>query len=434
MNTNNDLQRQVTRVFADAAPTGYPDELLARVLTTTSRTRPRPTWLADLKEPPMRIPARVVVGSPTLRLASILALTLALILAAAGVVVAGASLLPSQPLPPPFGPARNGSLVYAKIGDIYLADADGSNSRPIITGDTADGPAWFSHDGRTIAFARGPAPNQALMVANADGSNVRQLLPAQEWNAEFMPSDQQMVATRTVDGHHVLSMIDVASGGVTDLDLGGIDPNFWQMPRPPDGREIIFTANTAPGNPEQGLYAIQPDGTGLRTIGALATAESYGKPPAPDRISFQTLALDPDGTTILYENWEPRDAAATASGDFLHLRDLDSGADLPLLFDPTDGGLMPHYSPDGSKVVFEGTTDGGNTQHLVYAPVDGSGPSVQIGPSYSYQDRLGNDFSPDGKQVVLSMNLYTLLIDAATDETIKIRDIQTTPYWQRLAP
>jgi len=434
MNTERDLQRQVTSVFADAAPTGYPDELLGRVLSTTSRARPRPTWLAYIKEPPMRYPARVAVGSPTLRLAAILALTLVLILAAAGAVVAGASLLPGQPLPPPFGPARNGSLMYAKGGDIYLADADGTNSRAIITGDAVDGPAWFSHDGRTIAFGRGVAPNQALMVAKADGSNPRQLLPAQEWNAEFMPSDTEMVVTRKVDGLRVLSMIDVASGAIRNLDLGGLDPNYFQMPRPPDGQEIIFTANLKPGDPNQGLYAIKPDGSGLRTIGALATAESYGKPPAPDRISFQTLALTPDGTTIAYNNWEPKDATATTSGDFLHLRDLDTGAELPLRFDPTDGGLMPHYSPDGTSIVFEGTTDGGATQHLVYAPVDGSGPSIQIGPTYSYQNRLGNDFSPDGKQVLLSVIGYTLAIDVATGEATKLTDITTTPFWQRLAP
>ena len=95
MNTDHDLRRQVTHVFADEAPAGYPEELLGRVLSTTSRTRPRPTWLADIKEPPMRIPARVTVGSPTFRLTTIVAVSLALILAAAGAVLAAASLLPS---------------------------------------------------------------------------------------------------------------------------------------------------------------------------------------------------------------------------------------------------------------------------------------------------------------------------------------------------
>ena len=121
MNTERDLQRQVTSVFADAAPTGYPEELLGRVLSTTSRARPRPTWLAYIKEPPMRYPARVAVGSPTLRLAAILALTLVLILAAAGAVVAGASLLPGQPLPPPVNEVIH--FILTKEGQSAVADS-----------------------------------------------------------------------------------------------------------------------------------------------------------------------------------------------------------------------------------------------------------------------------------------------------------------------
>ncbi len=280
MNTDRDLQRHVAQVFADAAPVGDPDELLARVLSTTSRARPRPTWLANLKEPPMRFPARVAVGSPTFRLATILAVTLALILAAAGAVAGAASLLPKEPTLDPFGPARNGSLIYEDAGDIYLADADGGNPRAIITGSTNDWSPWFSRDGRTIAFARGDKTDFAMMLADVDGSNVRQLLGAGEWNLEFMPGDQEMVGTLVIDGHAVLSTIDVATGLITDLNVGGLEPTFFQTPRPPEGDEIIFTAHPTPGGPEEGLYAIRPDGSGLRAVGVSYANEPIEDPPS----------------------------------------------------------------------------------------------------------------------------------------------------------
>ena len=116
------------------------------------------------------------------------------------------------------------------------------------------------------------------------------------------------------------------------------------------------------------------------------------------------------------------------------VRHLTSGAELPLQFDPTQGGLLPKISPDGRKIVFEGTTDGGATHHLVYAPLDGSGPSVQIGPSYPNANRYGFDFSPDGADVILSLNGKTSLIDVTTDAATEMPDIPASPGWQRLAP
>jgi len=128
---NDDLQpeQRVSDLLMYIAPYRAPDRLRTDIRCIASSSRQRPRWLALIKEPPMRISNRVAVGSPTFRLAAILALSVALLLAVAGAVTAGASLLPKTPLPAPFGPAANGSLAYSAKGDIYLADADGGNPR-----------------------------------------------------------------------------------------------------------------------------------------------------------------------------------------------------------------------------------------------------------------------------------------------------------------
>ncbi len=93
------------------------------IASTTSRVRQRPRWLALIKEPPMRLSSRVAVGSPTLRLASIMALTLALVLAAAGAVAVGTSQ-GSVSLPPTACPP--GTVL--KSGDIATIAGNGKGA------------------------------------------------------------------------------------------------------------------------------------------------------------------------------------------------------------------------------------------------------------------------------------------------------------------
>ena len=99
----------------------------------------------------MRLPSGVAVGSPTVRLASIMALTLALVLAAAGAVAVGASILQAD-LPPPFGPARNGLIAFESGGDIWVVDPDGTDRRQLTSAPGLEhSPAW-SADGTRLAY------------------------------------------------------------------------------------------------------------------------------------------------------------------------------------------------------------------------------------------------------------------------------------------
>ncbi len=115
---------------------------------------------------------------------------------------------------------------------------------------------------------------------------------------------------------------------------------------------------------------------------------------------------------------------------------MTSGQEIPNPYDTSEGGLLLHYSPDGKMVVFEGHEKRpGSPEQLFYGSADGSQPAVPIGPPYIYSDRLGNDFSPDGTKVLLSMIGYTIEIDVATGEMDhSLNGIPSTPGWQRLAP
>jgi parallel beta-helix repeat protein len=80
-------------VAGDSRGTELPEDFYAAMHDHASRTRQHPSWLALVKEPPMRISSRVAVGSPALQATgTILAgLLIAILIAAAG--IAGQRLL-----------------------------------------------------------------------------------------------------------------------------------------------------------------------------------------------------------------------------------------------------------------------------------------------------------------------------------------------------
>ena len=88
MNDNTSFERYVAQAF-DREGQGRPvpgaihDDLISRA----GRQRQWPTWLASIKEPPMRLDNHTAVGSPTVRVVAVLATTvlLTLLLAAAGI-------------------------------------------------------------------------------------------------------------------------------------------------------------------------------------------------------------------------------------------------------------------------------------------------------------------------------------------------------------
>ena len=418
MTSDDRFEQLLADVLADVAPTRQPDRLVPEILRAARRERRWPRWLALIKEPPMRISSRVAVGSPTLRLALVMALTMALILATAAAVVVGASPQPSPVahVLPPFGPAANGSIVFQAYGDIYLADANADIATPIVTGPDTDHYPWFSHDGKKIAFGRGPDNDLAMMVANTDGTDVHEVMATTEW-AEFMPSDKQLVATRSDNGRLVISVVNVDGSDPHDLGLGDVVPRGWVMPRPPDGQEIIFTGHPDATSLDVGIYGIRSDGTGLRTIGDVRTGESQVD---PLQISQQDPVLSSDGKTMAYWSWESKAGASPDS--YVHVRDLTTGKDQLLdLYPFHDSGSGPHFSPDGKLLLYEAhsaTVDGDD--QLVVAPVDGSQPARPIGPSYYYEFRSGYDFSPDGTKVYLTMNspASTQIIDVATGDAV----------------
>jgi hypothetical protein len=436
MTTNSRMERDITDALGAEVAGSMPANLEHDILATTGRMRPLPRWLALLKEPPMRIHHRLAVGSPTVRLIGVMALTIALALATAGAVAVGASLLPEPSKPPPFGTAVTGSMYYSQDGDIYRAGPDGSDPVAIVTGATNDRFPGLSRDGTRMIFLRGEGEDDGqvlhAILAQADGTVIRDLGPVSHW-FDFSPDDSLLAVC--CDGGTIATM--TLEGVRTPLDLGGLEPMSIVNWRPTEGKELIFLAHPDTETAAVGLYGIAPDGSGLRQIGELDTDDTVR---SDQQIGFGGLQLSPDGSTAAYWNWEP-DTSDDGMGPFLHLLDLDTGKQLPVPFGPEDGhGVTPQFSPDGEWVVYEGDSLAvPGRSALLYGPVDGSVPMREIGPSFDYTWRDGFSFLPDGTKVLLALkpdDIHpSVLIDVETGASTELEDIADQDRtWQRLAP
>jgi nitrous oxidase accessory protein NosD len=98
------------RLFADGlhelAPRRAPDRVRTTIRAQTGETRPRARWLALIKEPTMRTNNRLAVGSPTVRVAAIMAATLLAAMMIIGAGIAGAQLF-----------AASGPIIVDASGD-----------------------------------------------------------------------------------------------------------------------------------------------------------------------------------------------------------------------------------------------------------------------------------------------------------------------------
>ena len=423
MTTDKAFEREVAAAMAELASVGDADEAIDQILAITSRSRPMPRWLALLKEPPMRTSSEVLTGSPTLRRVAVLVITLVLIVAAAGAIVAATRVLqpPAPALPDPFGVARNGALAYEAMGDIYTSGPTGDHPVAIITGSAVDSRPSYSRDGTMISFVRRESASpDRLMVARSDGTGA---VPVAEWPAwsDWSPDSTELAVLHPIGGKSAISIVAADGGGTPrTLDLGGVEPDAWVAWRPGDRNVLLFRGHPQAGSTDVALYSVGSDGTALRPI------TSEFAPDPPGSATFSDPEIAPDGATLAYWTWGPDDAS---QGHGLErLIDLETGTERMA---EAYGGAVAAFSPDGRSIVGQG--DG----QLMIQSSDGSSPAKPLGPAFGLSNGQRFYFSPDGTKVYLTLDspMETWIIDVAGGTSVRTtQGIPNPPTSQRLAP
>jgi len=216
--------------------------------------------------------------------------------------------------------------------------------------------AW-SPDGSRIALTRGNnAGDDKVWVVNADGTSTFPL-EIGGGGAKRHPTwspDSSKIAYAVVKNEPEQIYIASSQGGIGQPLANGVghEPN-WS----PNGSHIAFDAFHSGGFGYVDLHIVNPDGSGTPLI----------VPPSP-YTEWTFNAWSPDSGRLAYR------ATAASGATVYRVMNADGSADHPLA-SPGEGDVRSaSWSPDGSRLVYEGALIGDiNARNLYVVNTDGTG-------------------------------------------------------------
>jgi Tol biopolymer transport system component len=345
------------------------------------------------------------------------------VVAAAVVIAIGISLRPASnssaqtasTAPPAASPSPShsagatlGKLAYARNGDIYLANWDGTHPVRIANG-TPPGPANHSYggvtwspNGRYLAYVgesgKGASYHKTVYVRDATGiggapGDLLGSFRFDGWSIAWSPYSALITDTRIAawvrPGRAIgIYSVNGVRDGLLTLPKGFMAPGDFDPVWSPDGASLVV--------PTMGVIQngkVVPDAMGPKEYGGLISlgGSSPRQLPASDPRSHWAWWYSPDGSRVAYPDGSGWLTVAAADGAHAHT----------LVRAPVENAA---WSPSGDQIAF-------------YAPhgvglVTNIGPNGEIGVVDVSSGRLTTligvgtgsvmGFSPDGTQVLFS--------------------------------
>ncbi|MET0641212.1 MAG: hypothetical protein ABWZ36_01820, partial [Jiangellaceae bacterium] len=126
-------------------------------------------------------------------------------------------------------------IAYISAEGLVVAAADGSRARVLVPGDLEDFEAWPS------PLVWSPTGDRIAFISHASGQSAETGRRATE-----------------------LAVLDVTSGGVVPLAEVGVDKMLYSFKFSPEGDQVLFTRWGATGEPS--LWSVQADGSDLHRL------------------------------------------------------------------------------------------------------------------------------------------------------------------------
>ncbi|KAL4922039.1 hypothetical protein BDW62DRAFT_197276 [Aspergillus aurantiobrunneus] len=327
---------------------------------------------------------------------------------------------PPRASPAPF--SKKGILLMNRIApgtsELYIANADGSNERPLLSDPVFEYHAAFSPDGQWITFTgeRNGDGNSDIYRVRPDGSDLQELLatPSMEDSVVLSPNGTLAAFVSTAHGYRAnIWILDLRTGArwnVTDTPQTAANQTlmngYFRPSWSPDGQWLAFSSDrntdwAGHGEPtfqglsgwehsqELSIYVIRPDGSGFRQV-ACKPGYSLGSP-----------KWSPDGRRIVYyemtreATWGAhRPESVDSTSSIIVSVDFATARDRQVEVDGAGVKAFPHYITDSTiGYHLKGTSKEG-----IYT-TDGA---------YLNKTIRSPSWSPDGRMIVYEKTAWNV--------------------------
>ncbi len=273
---------------------------------------------------------------------------------------------------------------------LFLMNADGSNRRQLVDLEhyNAQGSPSFSPHGKMLAFdawraGQGESSSKAhIFIANADGSGAKDLgdgaMPS--WS----PDGKQIVFSRYTPNHGVWMMNPDGS------NKAPIDNRGWCGQWSPDGKKIAYTVRHGGAN-----FCIYDVKSQERRY-----LFEYDEDSEPYRMIQWNYCWSPDSKRLCFKAQRQDQQYEVA---VISIQGQAEGFDVCFLLEKHPAAEDLAWHPDGKKVLVSMTnTQAKNTRHLFVFDPDGDGPPKPLPHQTAEWANLNGAWTPDGKQIVFS--------------------------------
>jgi eukaryotic-like serine/threonine-protein kinase len=271
-------------------------------------------------------------------------------------------------------------LVYSDLSSLFVARADGTESRKVLnaSGDIKN-VSWSADSSRLqfdVTESVGTRDHQLLWEASASGTGLHRMTPG--WH----DSDDECCGKWTADGEYFVFQ---SNGQIWALPRSGA--LFHSQPEPiPLTSSPLSLSSPFPAKDGKKLFVV---GQSYRGELTRYDAKSRQFSPFLGGISGEFVAFSRDGQWVSYVSYP--------EGTLWRSR-LDGSSRQQLTYPPTYP-VLPRWSPDGKKILFFEFAVSPQKPARIYE-IAAEGGSAHLLMANDGRPQLDPNWSPDGSKIV----------------------------------